>query len=143
HGRSGIRRMWSGSVAERVVRHAFCDVLVVRAAPSKWPPERILVGTDLSEASRPAVSRAAALRDALGASMSLVYVHDHTVPIPLPSGAFEGLEHARKRYREELLEIASAHSPAPDATVLTGTSPAHAICDHAGGTGADLIVVGT
>ncbi len=30
HGRTGIKRAWIGSVAERVVRHAPCAVLVVR-----------------------------------------------------------------------------------------------------------------
>jgi universal stress protein A len=30
HGRSGLNRMMFGSTAERVIRHAFCPVLVVR-----------------------------------------------------------------------------------------------------------------
>jgi universal stress protein A len=30
HGRSGIKHLWMGSVAERVVQHAPCPVLVVR-----------------------------------------------------------------------------------------------------------------
>jgi nucleotide-binding universal stress UspA family protein len=33
HGRTGIRRAILGSVAERVVRHASCNVLVARPAP--------------------------------------------------------------------------------------------------------------
>jgi universal stress protein A len=32
HGRSGVKRLVLGSVAERIVREAHCDVLVVRAA---------------------------------------------------------------------------------------------------------------
>lgn len=31
HGRSGLAHLWTGSVAERVVRHATCPVLTVRA----------------------------------------------------------------------------------------------------------------
>lgn len=31
HGRTGLTRMLIGSVAEKVVRHAHCDVLVVRS----------------------------------------------------------------------------------------------------------------
>jgi nucleotide-binding universal stress UspA family protein len=31
HGRSGLKHLWLGSVAERVVQHAPCNVLVVRA----------------------------------------------------------------------------------------------------------------
>lgn len=32
HGRSGLARAFLGSTAERIVRHATCDVLVVRSA---------------------------------------------------------------------------------------------------------------
>ena len=37
HGRSGLKHLFLGSVAERVVRHAPCAVLVVRARPSLTP----------------------------------------------------------------------------------------------------------
>lgn len=33
HGRSGLKHLWLGSVAERVVQHARCAVLVVRESP--------------------------------------------------------------------------------------------------------------
>lgn len=33
HGRSGLQRMWLGSVAERVVRMAPCPVMIVRSQP--------------------------------------------------------------------------------------------------------------
>ena len=38
HGRSGLRRVFVGSTAERIVRHAPCSVLVVpnRAAREKY-----------------------------------------------------------------------------------------------------------
>lgn len=32
HGRTGLKRLWLGSTAEQVVRHATCPVLVVRNA---------------------------------------------------------------------------------------------------------------
>lgn len=35
HGRTGLRRALIGSVAERVVRHAPCTVMVVRAQPAE------------------------------------------------------------------------------------------------------------
>jgi len=34
HGRTGLRRMLMGSVAETVVRHAACSVIVVRERPT-------------------------------------------------------------------------------------------------------------
>ncbi len=38
HGRSGLKHLFLGSVAERVVRHAPCAVLVVRDRPVLTPP---------------------------------------------------------------------------------------------------------
>ncbi|MSU84074.1 MAG: universal stress protein [Pedosphaera sp.] len=38
HGRTGLRHMLMGSVAEKIVRHASCSVLVVR------PEERDFLG---------------------------------------------------------------------------------------------------
>jgi universal stress protein A len=41
HGRSGLKRMFIGSVAERVVQHAPCSVMVVRPVPvAPKPPVR-------------------------------------------------------------------------------------------------------
>jgi nucleotide-binding universal stress UspA family protein len=37
HGRTGLRRALIGSVAERVVRHAPCTVMVVRAPQTRQP----------------------------------------------------------------------------------------------------------
>ena len=38
HGRSGLKHLWMGSVAERVVQHAPCPVLVVRPLSEVNPP---------------------------------------------------------------------------------------------------------
>jgi universal stress protein A len=39
HGRSGLKHLWLGSVAERVVQHAPCSVLVVRDQTALTPPK--------------------------------------------------------------------------------------------------------
>jgi universal stress protein A len=39
HGRSGLKHLWLGSVAERVVQHAPCAVLVVRQRPALPTPK--------------------------------------------------------------------------------------------------------
>lgn len=54
-GATGLRRLALGSVAEGVVRHASSSVLVARPSPST---RRVLVATDLSEPSLPAVTAA-------------------------------------------------------------------------------------
>jgi nucleotide-binding universal stress UspA family protein len=66
HGRTGLSRVVLGSVAERVVNHAHCSVLVAR------PVRRagvVLAATDLSDASLPAVVEGAAAAKRSGARL--------------------------------------------------------------------------
>lgn len=69
HGRSGLNRIFSPSVAERVVRHAACPVLVAR----ERAPGSVLVATDLSDPSLPAIEAGA--REAARGGRRLVVVH--------------------------------------------------------------------
>lgn len=79
HGRSGVRRVMMGSVADAVVRAATGAVLVVRAGSDGPPQEaatirRILLpldGTPLSEAAIPTAVRYAG---GFGATLDLVHV---------------------------------------------------------------------
>ena len=72
-GLTGIARMLLGTVAERVVRYAHCPVLVARphAATNK-----VLVATDLSEPSVPAVALAAEVATARGAELTALHSLD-------------------------------------------------------------------
>jgi nucleotide-binding universal stress UspA family protein len=46
HGRSGIARWWFGSVAEQVLRHVTCPLLVLRHVPAARPAARALTSAD-------------------------------------------------------------------------------------------------
>jgi len=59
HGRTGISRFVLGSVAETVVRHAPCSVLVARNDQASF--QHALCAIDFSEASRDAMNRAVEL----------------------------------------------------------------------------------
>ena len=65
-GRTGIERVLLGSVAEKVVRHAPCSVLAVRADGDGEvaPFEHALVPTDFSESAKHALACAAAIMPA-------------------------------------------------------------------------------
>ncbi|HZJ63789.1 MAG TPA: universal stress protein [Kofleriaceae bacterium] len=67
HGRSGIARVFLGSVTEQVIRHAPCSVLAIREKGSTLPFPNILCPIDFSDDSRHAIGRAAELA-ALGAT---------------------------------------------------------------------------
>ena len=69
HGRAGLGRFLSPSVAERVVRHATCPVLVAR----ERAPGVVLVATDLSDPSLKAIESGA--REAIARERRLVVMH--------------------------------------------------------------------
>ena len=81
HGRTGISRFLLGSVAQATVRHATCDVLVVRGPSSKAPFQRPLVATDFSPAAAKALSHASAV-SAPGATIEVVHAWQ------LPAGSW-------------------------------------------------------
>jgi nucleotide-binding universal stress UspA family protein len=82
HGRSGLKHLWVGSTAEKVVRYSPCPVLTVREYPNRVLigdgnpviAERILVPTDFSHLSKGAVTRAVSLAKRYGAKLDLLHV---------------------------------------------------------------------
>ena len=87
HGRSGFSRLWLGSVADAVVRHATVPVFLLRPAglpqPRRTPASaftRLLVPLDGSALASDILPTATALAQASGASMTLLRV---ILPVPL------------------------------------------------------------
>ena len=81
HGRSGLRRYLTGSVAERVLRLSPVPVLTARLQPDErlaFPYDDILVPTDGSTAAMRAARHALALASELGASVHALSVVDDT-----------------------------------------------------------------
>jgi len=74
HGRTAIARVFLGSVAEMVVRHAPCSVLVVPHECKPAPFERILCSTDFSDSSRLALSLALDLEPVASRAVTLLHV---------------------------------------------------------------------
>jgi nucleotide-binding universal stress UspA family protein len=74
HGRTGIRRVLLGSVAELVVRHAACPVLTLRPDNELKPFRQILCPVDFSPESRAAADLAGELAQADGKGISLLHV---------------------------------------------------------------------
>jgi len=74
HGRTGLKRMLLGSVADQVVRAAHCSVLVARPAREG----AILAATDLTDPALPAIELAAA--EAKRTGRKLVVLHSMESP---------------------------------------------------------------
>jgi nucleotide-binding universal stress UspA family protein len=146
HGRTGLSRVLAGSVAERVVRHAPCDVLSVPAtkadATDALPIKHVMVGTDFSDPSKHAMDAAKWIGDKMDAELTLVHAldsSDETGP---------GLEESelKRRLWDALSTIRAerfAKNPRVNIVVLDGDSAATAMCEHAADKGVDLLVVGS
>lgn len=80
HGRTGLRRVLLGSVAEKVVRHAPCSVLAVRPDSEPRPFIHALCPTDFSESADHALEVASTMIPSTG-SMTLLHVIDIPVAV--------------------------------------------------------------
>jgi nucleotide-binding universal stress UspA family protein len=108
HGRTGIARFLLGSVAERVVRHAPCSVLVVPRAATPAPFAHVLVPTDLSGGASAALDLAVQLVVPHG-SITLLHVIETPAHFALVADvrrdleirALVALEHAAAQLQEK------------------------------------------
>jgi nucleotide-binding universal stress UspA family protein len=71
-GHGTLGRLILGSVSEGVVHHATRPVLVLRGGEVAWPPERVVIGDDGSEAAKKAGELASTIGGLIGARCALV-----------------------------------------------------------------------
>lgn len=150
HGASGLTHALLGNVAERVMRHAPCPVLVTRPSHGS---DRILVATDFSPAAETAV--AVAVSEARRDARPLTIFHSvqvMPVPVALDAGqtfAFpleptppDVLARLDQDVCVQLIECLDGYGLDGDCMVLHGPAIA-TIVETARTIDADLIVVGT
>jgi len=153
HGRRGPARLFLGSVAEEVVRHAPCPVLTLReekAPQAIEAVERILVPVDFSPYSQEALSYGKEVAALYGAGLQVL----HTIEEPAypyfytPGGTYspvEQLEALREKAEEALVKMLS-ETPGPEVPaerfVATGR-PASEIARFAEERGSDMVVIAT
>ncbi|MBI3723649.1 universal stress protein, partial [bacterium] len=133
HGRSGQERRTRGSVAERLLRHARCPVLLANPwglAATGVPFQRILVPFDASELS----ARALELAVALGRLFDSELVIFHAFGWP------EGADNEREA-RELVEAVAKPLSHARVVVTACEGDPARAILRAAEHEGADLVAM--
>jgi nucleotide-binding universal stress UspA family protein len=149
HERGALARVVLGSVAERVVRHAHCSVLIARTASQRGV---VLVASDFSEPSMAAIAAGAEAAKRNGARLVVVSVLEwddglsnsvfgmlgSLTALPPP----ELREQVRQAMRATIEQAIAGVGAAGESRVLDG-SPASAIIDCAEELGAELVVVGT
>jgi nucleotide-binding universal stress UspA family protein len=153
HGRSGLSRLWLGSVASDVVRHSVAPVLLNRPDESSSrhtpaPPfKRVLIPLDGSPADDEAIDHVLAVAGDPGVEITLmhvivpiVYLSDPpqvalVTELQLETGAETYLDEVAKRIRPRGFHVTTR--------VVTHTQPARAILEMADEWGADLIAMET
>jgi nucleotide-binding universal stress UspA family protein len=134
HGRTGLKRLVMGSVAEDIFRHAPCPVLtlgprVCTMAKRDTRFSHVLFATDLKAENRGAVLYAASLATEHNAHLTLLHVAEIDRPVPLTKQLLDLLP--------EQVELRQA----PEAVIEVG-DPAERILHVAASRHADLIVLG-
>jgi nucleotide-binding universal stress UspA family protein len=151
HGRSGVKRLLLGSVAERVIRHASCPTMIVPARAHDVVPQgpvryrTILCPVDFSEHSIRAVEYAVNLAEESDAELRLLHVVSLPAELKELEPSFESL---RGRIEADRLDRLNDLIPAEAAsycTVRTAISQGtvhREILAAAAEQPADLIVMG-
>lgn len=96
-GLGPVKRLVLGSTSEEVIHRAPCPVLVVRGGSGAWPPGRILMGDDGSEAAKEAEEIAAGIGKLSEAKGLLVRAYPR-----LPEMDVEGREFDARMIDDEL-----------------------------------------
>ncbi|ARA92554.1 hypothetical protein AWN76_004790 [Rhodothermaceae bacterium RA] len=150
HGRSGVRRLVLGSVAEAVVREAPCPVLTVHPGDRQGGAatvRRILVPVDFSENATQAIRYARELARLYDARLDLLHAYEEIAipdvygvgPVMLPAQTIsERVAEALEKLRRETIG-----SDVPTETHVLIGHPALTILDFAERHGVDLIVIAT
>jgi nucleotide-binding universal stress UspA family protein len=155
HGRSGLRRAVSGSIAQQVLRRAAAPVLLVRARTQ--PParlERLLVPLDCTAPCEVALNLAAGIAQECKAALNLAVVVPTVETVtgdllptarltPISTRATLNVEEQQSRdYLAAVVQRLSAQGIRANGTVLRGET-IQSLAEAAEQASADLIVIAT
>jgi len=157
HGRGALGRLWLGSVADHVVRHASVPILLIHPqepdTPRQEPEIRgILVPLDLSAVSRTILDSVVEFAQLAKAPVTLLYVVERLyqtlgpgVPYPIPQ--VPGIAELQRANAERLLgEAASVlreRGIAVSTRVVIATHAAAGVLDTLAEPGHDLVALAT
>ena len=155
HGYIGLKHVFLGSTAERVVRHSRCPVFVVRQEKQKLPirrtftARRILVPVDFSSCSREGLQYAVGFAKEVGAKIILlhatylgyIYSSEGNATYDVRAMQEAARESAERQMRKLVRRMKFGRVKFE--TVLTSSSPALDICAFAQDHDVDLIIAST
>ena len=151
-GLGPVKHLLLGSVSEALVHHAACPVLVVRGGEGAWPPQRIVVGDDGSEAARGAGELAESISGPFVAGMVLVRAQPiASRPPDLPDSEretydrlpSEDKQRGMKELEERAAEVTRDLGIRPEVRLLMGEEATAAILAASGEDASTLVAVGS
>jgi nucleotide-binding universal stress UspA family protein len=110
-GRGPVKRLVLGSVSEGIVHHTSRPVLVLRGGSGTWPPRRVVIGDDGSEATRAAASLATGIGKPFGARVLLLRAYPQLPEIDLEGRTLDArmvddeLRREERKLEERALQI--------------------------------------
>lgn len=153
HGRTGLSRVWLGSVADELVRSSPRPVLAVHprgngGGPARPSFEHVLVPLDGSAASESILEAARELCRMTGSRLTLLGVVSPNVIVgarayPLPAGHLAERKEKVLAYLETVAEGLRSEGLEVEARATEGQTPAGAILEEADALGATLIAMAT
>jgi len=155
HGRTGLKQVFLGSTAERIVQHSSCPVLVTRGSAfqanngSRFRIKTIVVPVDFSNCSREGLRYAIAFANEFGAKIILVhatylgyiYSAEGTAIYDIPGLRKAARKSAERKMRELIRSV--DFGPIEFETAFTDGSPVIDICAFAKDHDVDLIITST
>jgi nucleotide-binding universal stress UspA family protein len=125
-GHGTLGRLIQGSVSEGVVHHATRPVLVLRGGEDAWPPERVVIGEDGSEAAKKAGEMASSISELFGARCILVRAYsefpktDRVGRTSDPRAVDDALRQAERELHERTEELARLAGRRPRMKLAAG-----------------------
>ena len=155
HGRTGLKHVFLGSTAERIVQHSSCPVLVTRAKAamsqngSQAITKTILVPVDFSSCSREGLRYAIAFANEFGAKIILlhatyvgyIYSAEGTALYDIPALQKAARKAAERKMRELVRSL--DFGAVKFETAFTDGSPVVDICAYAKDHDVELIITST
>jgi nucleotide-binding universal stress UspA family protein len=145
-GLGTVQRILMGSQSEEIVHHAQVPVLVL--GEDFWPPERVVVGEDLSDDARRAGELAAAIGSLYGAGGLLVYSHPDLPEVPpgevrsAVGNLVDMHERGEKMLDDRASELEALLGSRPEVR-LSGDYPAKVLLDASQEARPSLVAVGS
>ena len=144
HGRTGLAHVLLGSVAEALVRHAPCPVLVVRGNMERFP-QHVLACTDFSAEAESALAAAGHIARAFEAKVTLLHVYGDPPELPgLPERPYRTVEGIDEDMKKALADLERKHfGGTVETALLVAPNHAEGIATYAERHGIDLIALAT